>query len=133
MAELIDITIPGQQKSHSLKDITIIGRASTTDIKLDDPKVSRHHARICKSDTGYFIEDLGSLNGVFIDNELIISSRPLSSGNKVCIGSNTLIFRETEPHNTTSTPDSNVSEFTQIIRATRDQLKSGKAAETLFH
>ena len=133
MAELIDITIPGQQKSHSLKDVTIIGRAATTDIKLEDPKVSRHHARICKSDTGYFIEDLGSLNGVFIDNELIISSRPLSNGNKVCIGSNTLIFRETEPHNTTSTAESNVSEFTQIIRATRDQLKSGKAEETIFH
>jgi transcriptional regulator with GAF, ATPase, and Fis domain len=132
MAELIDITIPGQQKSYSLKDITVIGRASTTDIKLDDPKVSRHHARICKSDTGYFIEDLGSLNGVFIDNELIISSRSLSNGNKVCIGSYTLIFKDTEPHNTTSTAENNVSEFTQIIRATRDQLKSGKAEETIF-
>src|SRR3990172_6811759 len=131
MAELIDVTIPGQKKIYPLKDITIIGRASTTDIKFDDLLVSRHHARICKSDTGYFIEDLDSLNGVFIDNELIISSRPLSNGNKVCIGSYTLIFKDTEPH-TISTPESNVSEFTQIIRATRDQLKSGKAEETIF-
>jgi len=40
MAELIDVTIPGQKKSYPLKDVTIIGRASTTDIKFDDLIVS---------------------------------------------------------------------------------------------
>ena len=35
MAELIDVTIPGQKKSYPLKDVTSIGRSSTTDIKLD--------------------------------------------------------------------------------------------------
>jgi hypothetical protein len=44
----IDITISWQKKSYSLKDIAIIGisQAATADIKLDDPMISRHHARI---------------------------------------------------------------------------------------
>lgn len=58
MAELIDVTIPGQKKSYPLKDITIIGRASTTDIKLDDLMVSRHHARVSRWNEGYVVEDL---------------------------------------------------------------------------
>src|SRR3989337_2105227 len=96
MVELIDVTIPGQKKSYPLKDITIIGRASTTDIKFDDLLVSRHHARICKSASGYLIEDLGSHNGVFLGSERITSPHPLTNGEKICIGPYTLIFNDTE-------------------------------------
>ncbi|MBM2835033.1 MAG: hypothetical protein HW406_2194, partial [Candidatus Brocadiaceae bacterium] len=121
MAELIDVTIPGQKKSYPLKDVTIIGRASTTDIKFDDLLVSRHHARICKSASGYLIEDLGSQNGVFLGSERITSPHPLTNGEKICIGPYTLIFKDTEsgqpyPSEFPST------EYTQIIMATKDPL-----------
>ncbi|MBF8278485.1 MAG: acetoacetate metabolism regulatory protein AtoC, partial [Candidatus Brocadiaceae bacterium] len=121
MAELIDVTIPGQKKSYPLKDVTIIGRASTTDIKFDDLIVSRHHARICRSASGYLIEDLGSQNGVFLGSERITSPHPLTNGEKICIGPYTLIFKDTEsgqpyPSEFPST------EYTQIIMATKDPL-----------
>ena len=121
MAELIDVTIPGQKKSYPLKDVTIIGRASTTDIKFDDLLVSRHHARICRSASGYLIEDLGSQNGVFLGSERITSPHPLTNGEKICIGPYTLIFNDTEsgqpyPSEFPST------EYTQIIMATKDPL-----------
>ena len=130
MAELIDVTIPGQKKSYPLKDVTIIGRASTTDIKFDDLIVSRHHARICRSASGYLIEDLGSHNGVFLGSERITSPHPLTNGEKICIGPYTLIFNDTEsgqpyPSEFPST------ECTQIIMATKDPLPVETMDETI--
>jgi Nif-specific regulatory protein len=130
MAELIDVTILGQKKSYPLKDVTIIGRASTTDIKFDDLIVSRHHARICRSASGYLIEDLGSQNGVFLGSERITSPHPLTNGEKICIGPYTLIFNDTEsgqpyPSEFPST------EYTQIIMATKDPLPIETLGETI--
>lgn len=130
MAELIDITIPGQKKSYSLKDITIIGRASTTDIKLDDLIVSRHHARVSKWNEGYILEDLGSLNGVFLNDARITTPQPLPDNSKICIGPHTLIFRSADSlHPEYMTPPS--SEYTQIIVATKDQVSAGTADEQI--
>ncbi|MBM4066824.1 MAG: FHA domain-containing protein [Planctomycetes bacterium] len=130
MAELIDVTIPGQKKSHPLKDVTIIGRASTTDIKFDDLIVSRHHARICKSAGGYLIEDLGSQNGVFLDSERITSPQPLTNGKKICIGPYTLIFNDAESGHPYP-PEFPSTEYTQIIMATKDPLSIETTDETM--
>lgn len=128
MAELIDVTIPGQKKSYPLKDITIIGRASTTDIKLDDLMVSRHHARVSRWNEGYVVEDLGSLNGVFLNDARITFPQPLSDSSKICIGPHTLIFRSAEsPHPANITPPS--SEYTQIIVAAKDHVPAGTAED----
>ncbi|MEP9409953.1 MAG: sigma 54-interacting transcriptional regulator [Candidatus Brocadia sp.] len=131
MAELIDITIPGQNKSYPLKDITIIGRASTTDIQLEDLMVSRHHARISQSNAGYLIEDLCSRNGVFLNGERITSPHPLTDGCKISIGPHTLLFRDTESLYPCPTEYSH-SEYTQII-ATKDQLPVGTIDEKISH
>lgn len=128
MAELIDITIPGLKKSYPLKDITIIGRASTTDIKLDDLMVSRHHARVSKWNEGYMVEDLGSLNGVFLNDERITSSQPLPDNSKICIGPHTLIFRSAESSDSASVVPPSV-EYTQIVVAAKDQLPVETADE----
>src|SRR3972149_1076761 len=130
MAELIDVTIPGQKKSYPLKDVTIIGRASTTDIKFDDLIVSRHHARICKSARGYLIEDLGSQNGVFLDSERITSPQPLTNGKKICIGPYTLIFNDAESGQPYP-PEFPSTEYTQIIMATKDPLSIETVDETM--
>ena len=132
MAELIDITIPGQKKNYSLKDITIIGRASTTDIQLDDLMVSRHHAKISKSDEGYIIEDLSSRNGVFLNNERIITSQVIPDSGQICIGPYTLIFRNTESIHSdcTAYPSSG---YTQIIMASKDPVSSGTIGEKICH
>ena len=130
MAELIDITIPGQKKRYSLKDITIIGRASTTDIKLDDLMVSRHHARISKSNDGYLIEDLCSRNGVFLNDERITTPQLITNGSKISIGPHTLIFKDAEsihPCLTEYPPN----EYTQIIVATKDPLPIGPVDGTI--
>lgn len=136
MTKLIDITIPGQKRHYSLKDITIIGRASTTDIKLDDLLVSRHHARIRKSNGMHFIEDLCSQNGVFLNGERIAEPQSLTHGSKVCIGPYILIFEDTEDGGESVQPwgtDGISGEYTQIIMATKDSLSDGSLVdETMY-
>ncbi len=45
----------------------VIGSASDADLRLPDPTVSRHHARLTCSDDGVAVEDLGSTNGTALD------------------------------------------------------------------
>jgi pSer/pThr/pTyr-binding forkhead associated (FHA) protein len=48
-------------------DSVTIGRDKTNDIVLDHPSVSRKHARLNRRDNRYYIEDLGSINGVKVN------------------------------------------------------------------
>ena len=48
-----------------------MGRSSECEIQLSDPEVSRKHARITLVDGLYFLEDLGSRSGIFLNGEKI--------------------------------------------------------------
>jgi predicted component of type VI protein secretion system len=66
----------------------VIGRDPICDIVINDPEVSRQHARLTRISTGYQLEDLGSTNGTFVNgarlaSEIII----LKSGQSVGMGS----------------------------------------------
>jgi FHA domain len=68
------------------------------DLDADDPeaKVSRRHARITRRGEQYFIEDLGSTNGTFVNRgrRLLPGDRqPLSDGDEIIIGKTFLKFR----------------------------------------
>jgi pSer/pThr/pTyr-binding forkhead associated (FHA) protein len=59
----------------SLKDgANIIGRAPGNEIRLDDQSVSRQHAEISRTDSGWFIKDLGSKNGTLVNAHPISDS-----------------------------------------------------------
>jgi len=70
---------------------TTIGRSPDCDIFLDDVTVSRRHAVVAKGDDGFTIEDLGSLNGTFL-NRSRIDRDLLDNGDEVQIGKYRLIF-----------------------------------------
>jgi pSer/pThr/pTyr-binding forkhead associated (FHA) protein len=53
------------------KDSLVIGRDPEADIFLDNTGVSRRHAKIEWTSKGYFVEDLGSANGTFLNDEEI--------------------------------------------------------------
>jgi hypothetical protein len=68
------------------------------DLDADDPeaKVSRRHARITRRGSQYFIEDLGSTNGTFINRgrRLLPGDRqPLNDGDEIIIGKTFLRFQ----------------------------------------
>lgn len=65
---------------------TRIGRLADNDIVLDDNDVSRHHAVIADTGSGFVITDLRSTNGVEVRGELIRGSAALAHGDNVVIG-----------------------------------------------
>ena len=70
---------------------TTIGRSPECDIFLDDVTVSRRHAVVMQQDGDLTIEDLGSLNGTFL-NRRRIESGALTDGDELQIGKYRLTF-----------------------------------------
>jgi pSer/pThr/pTyr-binding forkhead associated (FHA) protein len=70
---------------------TTIGRTPDCDIFLDDVTVSRRHAIVARGAGGFTIEDLGSLNGTFL-NRHRIEKADLENGDELQIGKYRLIF-----------------------------------------
>ena len=71
---------------------TTIGRSPDNDIFLDDVTVSRKHAVLEQNGNQFLIEDLGSLNGTFVNRRRIESPTQLESGDEVQIGKYRLSF-----------------------------------------
>ena len=82
---------------------TIIGRDPGAEIQLDDPSVSRRHARILVSETGATLEDLGSKNGTFLGDTPVRALLSLSDGETVRFGSVPLVVRVLEAPESTVT------------------------------
>jgi hypothetical protein len=68
-----------------------VGRSSESVIFLDDVTVSRKHALFTKSEGGFIFTDSGSLNGSYVNNELV-SQKVLVSGDEIQIGKFHLLF-----------------------------------------
>lgn len=68
------------------KDSLIIGRDITNDIVINDPEVSRHHAKLTRGGNGYTLEDQGSTNGSFVNGQRLTGARPLNNGDLLGLG-----------------------------------------------
>jgi len=64
---------------------TAIGRSSQNAIQLRDPKLSRRHCEIRPTPEGYFIRDLGSRNGTFVNGARVREAR-LRDGDRIQVG-----------------------------------------------
>jgi predicted component of type VI protein secretion system len=76
---------PMAGKEHPLQPGTTIGREGC-DIVLADPEVSRRHATIRVEASGPAIEDHGSTNGTYVNDQRIEGLRPLREGDTVRFG-----------------------------------------------
>jgi FHA domain-containing protein len=70
---------------------TRIGRGNDTDLRIDDPGISRNHAEVRQQGGDVTIVDVGSTNGIVIDGHRVQQAR-LDDGAAVVLGSTTLIF-----------------------------------------
>ena len=62
-----------------------VGRSQENDITVNDPNVSRRHARISRADDGFVVEDLGSTNGTLLDGAPIDRER-IDGGDELTFG-----------------------------------------------
>ncbi|GIV95807.1 MAG: transcriptional regulator [Herpetosiphonaceae bacterium] len=73
-----------------------IGREASNDIVISHPLTSRRHARLERDETGYFIRDLDSTNGTYLNGERIEGIAPLRNNDEVWIGDTTILFQDPE-------------------------------------
>jgi SARP family transcriptional regulator, regulator of embCAB operon len=71
---------------------TRIGRLDDNDLVLDDTEVSRHHAVIVDTGTGFLITDVRSTNGVEVQGRRIQPSATLADGDHILIGNSEFVF-----------------------------------------
>lgn len=64
----------------------ILGRGQDCGLRIDDPRLSRHHARLLNDGVVLVIEDLGSTNGVLVNGERIQGKKNIISGDTVVCG-----------------------------------------------
>lgn len=67
------------------QDEIIIGRDADSDIQIDNIAVSREHARITKALDDYFVEDMSSKNGTFVNGQKV-RKKLLDTGDEITIG-----------------------------------------------
>src|SRR5437660_6570246 len=63
----------------------LIGRKGDADVVLNNQHVSRHHAKLVKTPDGYFLQDLASTHGTFV-NEARIEQHVLRHGDRISLG-----------------------------------------------
>lgn len=78
---------PSPEKVYDLQGNELtIGRDVSNHIVINDPEVSRRHARMIAQAGGYVIEDLGSTNGTFVDGHRLMGPHGLQPGETIMLG-----------------------------------------------
>jgi SARP family transcriptional regulator, regulator of embCAB operon len=75
-----------------LEGSTRIGRRPDNDIILDDDEVSRYHAVVIDTGSGFVVSDLGSTNGVQVRGRRIRKGAMLADGDRIRIGGHEFTF-----------------------------------------
>ncbi len=95
MGELIIKLDDSEVKRYSLKDSpVVVGRSSESDLVLADSKISRRHAKFKKQGESWSVEDMGSRNGVYVNNDLILDDVLLSHDDVIKLGNFVVIYYE---------------------------------------
>ena len=92
-----------------------LGRRTTCDYVLHDNQVSREHARIIVGEQTFAIEDLGSANGVLVNDQPVRGLRRLEAGDTFRIGSQVFEILEASEGDI----DEDVAEMTVVSRKVR--------------
>jgi hypothetical protein len=75
---------PGME--YDIGEGAVMGRGDQAEIRLDDPFASSAHARLLRQGGIVVLEDMGSTNGTYLNEELLNGPQPLHPGDRVRIG-----------------------------------------------
>jgi pSer/pThr/pTyr-binding forkhead associated (FHA) protein len=92
------ISLTGQNKGEAYVLVgsrIVIGRSEKADIRILDTKASREHAEITKVGSNWVVTDLGSQNGIVV-NDKKVTQKQLSEGDKLIVGQTVFKFAKVE-------------------------------------
>ncbi|HEX8714798.1 MAG TPA: FHA domain-containing protein [Solirubrobacteraceae bacterium] len=92
--QLVVERAPGHEPGmiYDIDGDLVLGRGEQAEIRLEDPFASSRHARIFERGSTVVIEDLGSTNGTYLNEEVLQGPRPLHPGDRVRIGDSEFTF-----------------------------------------
>jgi pSer/pThr/pTyr-binding forkhead associated (FHA) protein len=93
VALLTQVEGQGSPREVTVPGTIVLGRAPDVDLRLSDPSVSQHHARIELGPAGFSVQDLDSRNGVCL-NGVRVHSAVLHSGDQLQLGDVLFVFHE---------------------------------------
>jgi len=68
-----------------------IGRDPANEMHIDDPEVSRHHARVILHNGVVWVQDAGSRNGVFVNGNRVSGNQQVTPGDQIVIGAHEFV------------------------------------------
>jgi hypothetical protein len=68
-----------------------IGRSKDAGVAVNDPEVSRQHARLSSYDGVVYVEDLGSRNGTFLNGRRVTEAIEVREGDEIDVGTTRLV------------------------------------------
>jgi FHA domain len=80
--------------TYKLSEPLEIGRSDHSQIRLDDTYVSSSHARLFPRNGSWFVEDLGSTNGTYLNQQRVQSSSEVHPGDTLKVGKTVLELRK---------------------------------------
>lgn len=83
---------PGMQ--YEVGEGAVLGRGDQAEIRLEDPFASSRHARLVRQGGAVVLEDMGSTNGTYLNEELLSGPQPLHPGDRVRIGDSEFTYVE---------------------------------------
>jgi len=94
-ARLVVESVPGHDRGmeYDVDDGATLGRGDV-EIHLEDPFASTRHARLVRQGGVVVLEDLGSTNGTYLNEELLEGPRPLHPGDRIRIGDSSFIYED---------------------------------------
>ena len=95
-ARLVVERAPGHAPGmiYDIGDGAVLGRGDGAEIRLDDPFASSRHAQLILQAGTVVLEDLGSTNGTYLNEELLQGPAPLHNGDRVRIGDSEFTYEE---------------------------------------
>ena len=75
-----------------------IGRDPDCSVVIDDPGVSRQHARVLLHNAAVWVQDAGSRNGVFVNGRRVTRPRQLGPGDELTIGKHVFTVELVSPY-----------------------------------
>ena len=95
-ARLVVERAPGHSPGmiYDIGSGAVLGRGDEAEIRLDDPFASSRHAQLILQAGVVVLEDLGSTNGTYLNEELLAGPAPLHSGDRVRIGDSEFSYEE---------------------------------------
>ncbi|GAC1323629.1 MAG: FHA domain-containing protein [Thermoleophilaceae bacterium] len=83
---------PGE--TFDLTDGAVIGRAPSSDVRIEDPFASSAHARIFPRGEAFYVEDMGSTNGTYLNGRQLVEPQPLREADVIRIGESEYRYQE---------------------------------------